>query len=258
MAQTLPPNFTRILTFTSPFVVAPAPPYFQSGGPNYRSSSPTPAWAGISSVGSARYLILTINGQRQETNLTTNIITTRSSTNVSRVTTTTNITTNSGSGEYGGIFIFAMNPATRPVSSAVPVYTNTNGLHFYGEGVWNLSNSFALSYNQAQVITNRVIGTNFIYLPGGTNPVAVGETNTTIYLDKYAQYHSLILTTTNNGLTWAGNSVAGSGIANYLSDNSTWNPDLTNNYRVVTRWIPANVVGGVTNRRIVCDVYRFP
>lgn len=151
-----------------------------------------------------------------------------------------------------------MNPATRTVSSAVPVYINTNGHNFYGAGAWNISNSFAFSCNQAQVITNRVTGTNYIYLPEGTNPVAVGETNTTIYLDDYALYHSLILTTTNNGLTWASNSTVGSGIANYLSDSSTWNPDITNNYRVVTRWIPANVVGGVTNRRIVSEVYRFP
>lgn len=254
MAQTLPTNFTKILTFTSPFAVPAtiAQNFFSPGQPNFdyaqNPSSSTPAWPGISSIGSSRFLILSINGQRNLDVVTTNIITTRNPENTNQIITTTNTETNRGLRPYGGLFVFAMNPSTRMVSSAVPVYQNTNGQFFYGDGTWNMTNGFSLSYNQVKTITNRVVGTNFS---------GHGETNTTIYRDDYGIYHSLILFTTNNGATWTTNSVAGSGVSNYLSDNTTLNPDLTNNYRAVTRWIPS-VVGGVTNRRIVCDVYRFP
>jgi hypothetical protein len=241
------PSYTNILTFTSPVrLVATNTNVFRLGGATAIMGSQQTYLPSIqvSSIGSARYLILALNGSTDGVDKTTNISYYRNYTNGSNyiLVATSSIHTNLAI-PSGGVFVFPMNPTTKTITSTTPVYKLTNSSQWYSvSGVWNVTNGFRASYFSSSLTTNTSIMT--MVGPYGSYTV----TNKAIYIDRSIP-KSVTVYTTNIGQTWITSSIPGSGNPGYVSDNEQGNHDLTNNYYAVL---------SQSNTNSIVQVYRFP
>lgn len=246
------PTYSNILTFTSPVVLIPTNTNSISyGGGYYPNQNPQ---VQVSSVGSCRYLIVSLNGSKNGLDLSTNISVTRyysSATNY-----TQNFLTNINTNYFipsGAVLVFAMNPTNKTVTSTVPVFklTNSTGQN-YGAGCWNITNGFYLCYNTSLLTTNfdAQVTTAYYTNPtsGTVTEIPYIATNKTIYIDRWVP-QNVFVCTTNNGSSWLTNNQLGSKMTGYLSDSGEWNHDLTNNYYAVLC---------KSNTNTIVYVYRMP
>jgi len=240
------PTITSILNFKSPIKLIPT---------NSQIFAPNPS-VDVSSIGSCRYLILSLNGQSEAMDANTNISYYRNyGTNTNGTFTNvyqTNVYTN-GFIPTGAVFIFPMNQTTKTVTSSTPVYSFINsfgGSDCSGSGVWNLTNGFALSYNSGTVRTNLDVYTQQgNYWNGKSNvTVSYAITNKYIWTDRYTP-NSFLLYTVNNGTTWLTNAAFGSNINGFVNDGGQGNHDLTNSYYAALCR---------SNTNIWVQVYRYP
>jgi len=240
------PTITSILNFKSPINLIPT---------NSQIFAPN-ATVDVSSIGSCRYLILSLNGNSEAIDLGTNITYYRNYGTNTNGTYTTVYQTNTdikGFIPTGAVFIFPMNQTTKTVTSSSPVYSFTNsygGSDCSGSGVWNLTNGFALSYNSGTVRTNLDVFTNQSgYWNGKSNvTVSYAITNKYIWTDRYTP-NSFLLYTVNNGTTWLTNAAFGSKINGFVNDGGQGNHDLTNSYYAALCR---------SNTNIWVQVYRYP
>lgn len=240
------PAPVNILTFTSPVRLIPT--NTNSGSEPWQQYNGYPQ-VRVSSIGSARYLILTLDGQTDGRDITTNITITRNYTATNRFTVvrTTNLSTNVWV-PSGGVFVFPMNPTTRLLTSTRPIQISTNFSSYYAGGLWNLTNGYGLSYYSAVLRSTTNITTNYAW-PDGVTSISFPTTNISTYLDRWGFPNSVLVYTTNSGSSWVTNSAFGSGIPGFLSESSEGNHDLTNNYHAVL---------SRTGTNFIVRVFRFP
>jgi hypothetical protein len=206
----------------------------------------------VSSIGSARYLILALNGSTDGVDKTTNISYDRNYTNGSNyiLVASSSIYTNLVI-PSGGVFVFSMNPITKNLTSQIPVFkfTNSSGWNSVS-GVWNVTNGFRMAYSTSIWRTNTNILTMLapVISRDSVTPDSYMVTNKVIFLDRYIP-KSVTVYTANGGATWNTNSIPGSGNPYYVTDNEQGNHDLTNNYYAVL---------SQSNTNSIVQVYRFP
>jgi len=246
------PTYTNILTFTSPVRLLPTNPSVSYG---YYGSPYGGAQVQVSSIGQARYLILTLNGYKDGLDIATNISYSRNYNQFGSnyvLEAFTNILTNLTI-PSGGVFVFPMNPTNKSVTSQTPVFklTNSSGMNS-AYGVWNITNGFGLAFSTSILRTNYTTqGNNGGWYNTNTGQyvnVSYTTTNKYIFVDRWVQ-QSVLLYTTNSGSTWITNSSLMSGSPGYITDSGEGNHDLTNNYQAVL---------SQSNTNFIVKVYRIP
>jgi hypothetical protein len=220
------PTYINILTFTSPVRLVPTNTSLSGQGGGSATMGSQQAYRPsiqVSSIGSARYLILALNGQTDGLDIQKEIFNSRNYDGITlkyTLETQTNFYTNFFI-PSGGVFVFPMNPVTKNLTSQTPVFkfTNSSGWNSVS-GVWNVTNGFRLAYSTSTWRTNTNIWTMVgpVISRESVTPDSYMVTNKLIFLDRYVP-KSVTVYTTNGGVAWNTNSIPGSGNPGYVADN---------------------------------------
>jgi len=213
---------TNILSFTSSATIAqnPALPWGLASGD-------TRPYGSFATVGSNKFLAIAFNYATKKTSVSTNK-------ESGRTVVATNYNTPCPLG-VAYVFKFTSSNVVNP--SPLLALTNTNNHTYCFAGSYISTNSIVISYFTAAAVTN--IGASYTSISN--------DLSTNITTDYWGKETSVLLSTTNDGITWATNQVLGTVKTNFIVATGSYVPNPNRSF-----WV--NIVKG-TNGKAVFDVY---
>jgi hypothetical protein len=217
---------TKILSFTSSATIAqnPALPWGLASGD-------TRPYGSFATVGSNKFLAIAFNYATNKTSFNTN-----------KESGKTVVTTNQNTPcPLGVAYVFKFTSSNVVNPSPVLALTNTNNHTYYFAGSYiptsSSTNSIGISYFTAAAVTNI-----------GASPTSISNgLYTNITTDYWGKETSVLLSTTNDGITWSTNQTLGTVKTNFIAATGSYVPNPNRSF-----WV--NIVKG-TNGKAVFDVY---